>query len=109
MEIAEGKYDEAVRTLQNGYALARDVGRGPTLIHGLVGTAIAEIMTDRIRELIQQPHGPNLYWALSTLPRPLVDFRPGFEAEVYTLYLEISDLLNLDRSSCRPNSGAISC
>jgi hypothetical protein len=102
LEIAEGKYDEAVRTLQNGFALARDVGQGPTLIHALGGTAIASMMTDRIREIIQQPHGPNLYWALSTLPRPLVDFRPGFEAETYSLYLTLPDLLDLDKKRFPP-------
>ncbi len=102
LEIAEGHYDKAVRTLQTGFALARDVAQGPTLIHALVGTAIAGIMTDRIREMIQQPHSPNLYWALSTLPRPLVDFRPGFEVESYALYLEIPDLQDLDKKQLPP-------
>jgi len=103
LEIAEGRYDQAVRTLQTGFALARDAAKGPTLVHALVGTAIATMMTDRIQEMIQQPNSPNLYWALSTLPRPTVDFRPGFEAEIYTLYLEIPDLQNLDKKQLPPD------
>jgi len=102
LQIAEGKYDEAVRTLQTGFALARDVSKGQTLIHGLVGTAIASMMADRIQEMIQQSNSPNLYWALSTLPRPPVDFRPGFETENYTLYLDIPELQGLDKKQLPP-------
>ena len=35
-----------------------------------------------VLELIQQPGSPNLYWALSELPRPIVDFRAAYEAEM---------------------------
>jgi hypothetical protein len=97
VEIAEGRYDQAVRTIQAGFALARDVAKGPCLISGLVGTAIASMMTDRIRELVQQPGSPNLYWALSALPCPLIDYRPGFEAESRLLFLEFPDLQDLDK------------
>ncbi len=102
LEIAEGEYDQAVRTLQTGFALARDVAQGPTLVHALVGTAIASLMTDRIREMVQQPQCPNLYWALSTLPRPLVDYRPGFEAESSMWYLTFPDLADLDKKQFPP-------
>ena len=102
LETAEGKYDQAVRTLQIGFALARDVAKGPTLIHALVGTAIATMMADRVREMIQQPDCPNLYWALSTLPRPPIDFRPGFDAESHMLDLEIPDLQGLDKKQLPP-------
>jgi hypothetical protein len=102
LEISERKYDEAVRTMQTGFALARDVAKGPTLIHALVGTAICTMMTDRIREMIQQPDSPNLYWALSTLPRPVIDFRPGFDAEACTLYLELPELRDLDKKQLPP-------
>ena len=32
-------------------------------------------------ELIAQPGAPNLYWALTTLPRPLVNLRNHLEVE----------------------------
>jgi hypothetical protein len=97
LEIAEGKYDQAIATLQTGFGLARDVATGQTLIHALVGTAAATMMTDRIQEMIQQPNSPNLYWALSTLPHPPVNFRPGLEAETSSLYLEIPELQGLNK------------
>lgn len=97
LEIAEGKYQQAVHNLQSGYALARHVAQGPTLVNALVGVAIADIMSRPVQEFIQQPDAPNLYWALSGLPRPLVDFRHAFEAEMSIVYLSYPELRDLDK------------
>jgi hypothetical protein len=96
VQIAEGKYDEAILVIQAGYALARHVATGQTLVHGLVGKAIAEVMSEQLRELIQQPDAPNLYWALSSLPRPLIDFRPGLEGEFDSIFLSYPKLRDVE-------------
>src|SRR5579884_400169 len=62
LEIAEGQFDKALQALQTGYALAHRLGEGPTLIHTLVGAAVASVLNDQLQELIQQPCAPNLYW-----------------------------------------------
>ena len=101
LEIAEGKYDQAVETLQTWFALARDAAKGPTLVHAVVGAAISRYGADQIEQFVQRPHAPNLYWALTTLPQPLIDFRPGFEAECNSLFLnfpELRDLVKKDLS-----------
>jgi len=103
LQIAEGKYVEAVRTLQTGYAEARHVAEGQTLINSLVGVTIAGMMSDQVQQLIQQPGAPNLYWALSSLPRPLVDFRPGVEAESNLLCLQFPELRDLDKKTLSPD------
>ena len=72
-EIAQGKWDDAVRSLRIGYTVGRHMGQGPTLIHVLVGGAVARIMDGQLETLIQQPNAPNLYWALTDLPRPYLD------------------------------------
>lgn len=95
LHVAEGKFDEAVHTLQTGYALGRHVGQGQTLINGLVGMAIAKTMSKQVETLIQQPGAPNLYWALAHLPDPLVDMRPGIETEWAMIYLSYPELRNL--------------
>ena len=97
LQIADGKFDEAIQTLQAGYAFARHVAAGQTIIHGLVGKSIAGMMSYQLRELIQQPDAPNLYWAISSLPRPIVDFRPGLDAEFDSVYLSFPKLRNLDK------------
>jgi hypothetical protein len=104
LEIAEGKYDQAVRTLQTGYAEARHVAAGQTIINSLVGVTIAEVMSNEVRQLIQQPGAPNLYWALSSLPRPLVDFRPGGEAESNLLYLQFPELRDVGKKTLSPDA-----
>ncbi len=98
LEIAETHYDEAIHTLQTGFAMARHVGEGPTLIHGLVGMAIADIMLDSVEELVQAPGAPNLYWALTALPRPLVSAREGIETELHVLALTYPDLRDPESS-----------
>jgi hypothetical protein len=95
LQIAQGRYADAIHTLQTGFALARHVAQAPTLINGLVGVAIGTMMSKQVETLIQQPDAPNLYWALATLPKPLIDFRPGYDgefAEIYLSYPELRDL-----------------
>lgn len=81
LHVARRDYDAAVRDLQTGLALAHHLQEGGTLIETLVGIAIARAMLERIEELVQQPDAPNLYWALTQLPRPLVSVRRGMEFE----------------------------
>jgi len=102
LEIAEGRYDDAVRTLQCGYAQARHLTQSPTLVSDLVGATAALTMSHQVQQFIQQPDAPNLYWALSTLPRPIVDFRLGGEAESNSLYLQWPELRDLDKKKLAP-------
>ena len=80
-EIAQGKWDEACKTLQTGYAAGRHLSEGPTLIHVLVGGAVTRLMNDQVEAMIQQPGAPNLYWALTDLPRPFLDPELAVEQE----------------------------
>ena len=102
LEIAEGQYDEAVETLQMGYALGRHVADGETIVHGLVGIAISGIMSRQVLDLIRQPDAPNLYWALTMLPRPLISVKPGIEAEMNSVYLTFPELRDLDDATRSP-------
>jgi hypothetical protein len=80
-EAALGHYAEAVEGLQTGYALARHLAQAPSLIHVLVGAAIAQIMNRQLEELLEQPGAPNLYWALAVLPRPFLDLQPAIQED----------------------------
>jgi hypothetical protein len=81
LAIAEQKHDTALRDLQTGYAMARQVAQMPFLVSALVGAAIAGQMNQELEALVQAPGAPNLYWAIATLPQPIVDFRPGYDLE----------------------------
>ena len=92
VEIAQGKPEAAIATLETGLAFGRLVGEGPFLINRLVGVAICQMMLERVEELVQQPGCPNLYWALTVLPRPLIAMRTAIETERQMLELMIPEL-----------------
>ena len=102
LQIADGRLDDALGTIQTGYALARDVAQGQTLINALVGMAISATMDNRLEELIQQPGAPNLYWALTALPKPLIDPRPGMEMEMNMVYLAFPELRDIETRQRSP-------
>ncbi|HET6575479.1 MAG TPA: hypothetical protein VFG68_17885 [Fimbriiglobus sp.] len=81
LELKQDRPADAVRTLQTGFRLGKDVGEGGTLIQMLIGYAITTRMVGRAEDVIRHPDGPNLYWALTTLPRPFIDPRPGLDGE----------------------------
>ena len=80
-EIAVGDFPAALHTLKTFFGLARTMEAHPTLIGHLVGVAIATIAVNAVEEFIQQPGAPNLYWALTDLPAPLLSLRYGLEGE----------------------------
>ncbi len=82
LQLIEGRFDEAAETLQSGFALAHHLCEGNILIEMLVGIAIDAIMFNRVEEWLQTPGSPNLYWALTALPRPLGNVRHSVEYEL---------------------------
>lgn len=81
LAMAEGRLDDALDSLRTGFALGHHLGEGPTLIHTLVGVAIAQIMSNQLEHFVQRPGAPNLYWALALIPRPFSDLKNAWEAE----------------------------
>lgn len=95
LEIADGEIDNAIHDLQTGFAMARHLGEGVTLIEDLVGIAIAAVMSERVQEVMQAKDAPNLYWALASLPRPMIDIRKAMKYESSWLYLAYPKLRNV--------------
>jgi hypothetical protein len=81
LELRERTFDKAVYTLQTGLTLGKHVGEGPTLVGYLIGNACTAHMLQVAEEFVQQPGAPNLYWALTDLPRPLIDVRRPLQGE----------------------------
>lgn len=80
-EMLDKKFDKAVYTLQTGFSFGRHVSEGPTLIQALVGTAMTTIMLGEVEQFMQQPGAPNLYWALTDLPNPIIDLKKSLQGE----------------------------
>ena len=80
-EVALGRFDDALRTAKTLIALARHLGEHPTFVGNLFGFAAATAAIGPVEEMLEQPGCPNLYWALTHLPVPLVPVYRGAEGE----------------------------
>jgi len=80
-QIAQGRYDEAIGTVQTGFAMAKHLGNDPTLVHGIVGIGISVYICRQLEQFVQRPDAPNLYQALRDLPRPFIDLTEQAEWE----------------------------
>ena len=92
-EVTRGQIDDALRTAKTMFAMARHMGEHPTIIGNLIAIAIANLAISPLEELLEQPRCPNLFWALSDLPEPLISLRPGIDGErliLWTLFRELS-------------------
>ena len=80
-EIAHREFDNGIRSAKTMLALSRHLGEHPTEVANLVGLWVAHLSLNALGEMVQQPRCPNLYWALTNLPSPLVDLRKGIQGE----------------------------
>ncbi|NLT76243.1 MAG: hypothetical protein GXX98_06945 [Planctomycetes bacterium] len=96
LEIRDGALDQALATLRSGVSMARDLGGGPSIIQHLVGVAVAAGMAREIEGWVQAADAPNLYWALTVLPDPLIDIRASIQMESAGLYAKLPELLTLE-------------
>ncbi|HEV3341758.1 MAG TPA: hypothetical protein VG125_15430 [Pirellulales bacterium] len=80
-EVAQHRFDDALRTAQTMFGMSRHLGEHLTFIGNLVGIAVASQATGPLEEMINEPGCPNLYWALTYLPSPLVPLDRGAQGE----------------------------
>lgn len=80
-EAAERRYGDAVRTAKSMFALGRHLGEYPAGSANQVGLWVVHRAVGGLEEMVQQPACPNLYWALTALPCPLVDLRRGLQGD----------------------------
>jgi hypothetical protein len=82
LAIAEHRYDAAIDATRMIYRLAVDTAKVPFLVNALIGIAEASMANGTATDLIASPGSPNLYWALSELPQPLINLRPAARFEI---------------------------
>jgi hypothetical protein len=91
-EVSAGRFEEAITTAKTLFAMARHLGEHPTYVGNLVGITVAFVAIGPLEELLEQRGCPNLYWALSTLPRPLVSLEKGTQGERLWVVPEFREL-----------------
>jgi hypothetical protein len=97
VDLAEGRFADAARSLETGFSFSRQITEAPFLISGLVGIACARQFADATTDWLERPNAPNLYWSLTALPQPLIDLRKAFDFEYSVTELEFPDLADIDR------------
>jgi hypothetical protein len=98
LALADKDFAAAAHHLETGFAFSRHVSDGPTLISKLVGMAMAGQFAATVTDFVAQPGAPNLYWALTALPRPLIPLRGSMEWEYRILEMQMPELADLDRT-----------
>lgn len=96
LKIADGQTDQAIEMIQHGVQMGWNIAEGPTLIQDLVGVAVTALMLGEVEELMQRPDSPNLYWALTALPDPMIDMYSAIEYEREALFIEFPQLRTLE-------------
>ena len=102
LKIADGQTDQALEMLQHGLYMGRGIAQGPTVIQDLVGTAITAVLLKEVEGLMQMSDSPNMYWALTTLPDPMIDMHSSLEYEREMLFIEFPALRNLENEVLSP-------
>jgi hypothetical protein len=95
--LAQDQFPTAAHHLETGFAFSRHVAEGPSLINRLVAVALALQFADTVADFVQRPDAPNLYWALTALPRPLIDLRGAEEWEYRMVEMQFPELADLER------------
>jgi len=103
LAMAEGKYADAIASLQTGYSMARQVAEQPFLVSGLVAMSTVGQMDQQLLTLCQQRDAPNLCWSLTELPIPMIDLRKSVQAEYDGLYLEFPKLQTVRHANYTPD------
>lgn len=91
-EIAARQFDKAIVTAKTMFAMSRHFCEHPTVVGDLYGFEVVVMALDSLEEMIQQPSCPNLYWALTDLPSPLVSIYKGLQGDRTTLANEFPQL-----------------
>jgi hypothetical protein len=81
LDISRDEYKGALAAMQTGFGMARHLGGGPTVIHGMVGVAVGALMCGELEQFVQRRDAPNLCGALADLPKPLIDIEKAIEKE----------------------------
>lgn len=98
-QIRDRDLEGAIESLQTGFALGVNVSDTPILVSKLVGIAICRMMSQPLEVLVQQPETPSLYWAIATLPHPLIGMFDAYEAESDLMLKNMPGFDQLDSES----------
>ena len=96
LAIHENNPSEAFEIFGQQLAIARHLDQDLFLVTNLVGIACASIGVNDAYFLSEHPDAPNMYWALTALPRPLVSMKSSLSYERDFAFEEFKQLKLVD-------------
>lgn len=81
LAIAEQRYEDALRDIATGFAMARHVHEIETLDDVLISQSLLGAFFEQLETLAAQPDAPNLFWAHQRIPRLLPPLDAALERE----------------------------
>ena len=97
--IAEHRSADAIEILNQQFTMARHLGTDEFVVSNLVGAAVLGIALQDMVYLLQEKDAPNLYWALASLPVPLIDMREALSIERQMWSLQLKALQEVDEAT----------
>jgi hypothetical protein len=88
-QLANHQFGDAIKTATTLLALGRHLGEHPNEVAALVGLGASHLALDSLAEMVQQTDCPNLYWALTDTPFPLVDLRKSIQGHRLRIAAEL--------------------
>ena len=82
LAIAERRFDDAVEYMRMNYQLGQDFSKQRFLVCSLIGLAEVNMTNASMIDFIGAQGSPNMYWALSELPRPLINVREALNLDM---------------------------
>ena len=96
--LAEKRTLDALTIFQQQTAMARHLGSDEFVVSNLVGTAILSIAMQDAIYLAQQADAPNLYWALASLPKPVIGMERALPLERQFLFMQVKALKDVNET-----------
>lgn len=99
LAILESRFDDAIDLMRMNYRLAENVGRVNVLVGSLIAYAEIGITTASMVDFIGAEDSPNMYWALTELPRSMVDLRGAFRMDCRLALRAFPELANANTAN----------
>lgn len=96
LAIAEGRIDDAIEVIGQQVSMSRHISMDDFLVSYLVGSAVLRMALDDTLVLLEHSECPNLYWAFSQLPDPLMNMEACLAMERQFIFLQIPRLREID-------------
>ena len=97
--VAEHRTVDAIEILNQQFTMARHLGTDEFVVSNLVGAAVLGIALQDMVYVQQEKDAPNLYWALASLPAPMIDMREALSIERQLWSLQLKTLLEVDEAA----------